>query len=118
MRALPSTPSARIVTTILLFSNQRLIRHVVCLPSGLQSRKTFNICRKAVIQREAPTSSIMCYAWACSSMPERDPEEKVVSKRRSSKPQIPRYLPSWEWLLNLIAKVYGPTQQRRVVRSV
>lgn len=36
-------------------------------------------------------------------------EQKVVWKRRSFEPRIPRYLPSWEWLLNLIAKVYGPT---------
>src|SRR5690242_5830431 len=32
--------------------------------------------------------------------------------------QIPRYLPSWEWLLNLIARVYSPTWYWCIVLSV
>lgn len=81
MRTLPSTPSARIVTTILLHINQRPIRHVLGRSSGLQSRKTFSMCRKAVIQGDFPTSSIMCGASAYGSSPERGPEKKVDSKR-------------------------------------
>lgn len=37
--------------TILSLSSQRLIGHVTNLPSGLQSRKTFNFCRKSRIPR-------------------------------------------------------------------
>ena len=63
MQTLPSAPFALIVATVLLSISQRLIRHVLCLSSGLRSRNTFNIRRKAVIPGGLSGAGLMCCAW-------------------------------------------------------
>jgi hypothetical protein len=59
MQTLPSAPFALIVATVLLSISQRLIRHVLCVSSGLRSRNTSNIRRKAVIPGKLSGSSMM-----------------------------------------------------------